>query len=174
MKHSTRQFLPLLLLAALIVFMAIGIRSNNKKEAAVSPMIGREFPVMVINGTETNLRADHQVALINVFASWCAPCAIEQPALVAFANQRVIAVKGLAWKDKVENMNAFLTQRGNPYLQIAYDPMGDATLPLGLTGVPESFLVDKNGFIRYHSKQPLTAEILNNEIMPLAMELQSE
>jgi len=174
MKHSARQFLPLALLGLLIIFMAAGIRGNDRKQEQVSPMVGREFPVMTIAGTQINLSSDHQVALINLFASWCAPCAIEQPALVAFAQRNIATVKGIAWKNTEADAMAFLAQRGNPYKQVVLDASGDTTIPLGLTGVPESFLIDKNGIIRYHTKQPLTNEMLNGEIGELAMRLQKE
>jgi DsbE subfamily thiol:disulfide oxidoreductase len=111
-----------------------------------------------------------RVTLVNFFASWCVPCRAENPVL--FAVRRAgIAVIGIDYKDKPADAMAFLKAQGNPYAAIARDGDGGAGAGYGITGVPESFLIDRQGVIRFRWAGPLTDDIVRSRIVPLARKL---
>lgn len=174
MKRSVRAYMPLLLLFALCLFMALGLKRAEHRAATQSPMVGREFPLLELAGGSYNLSAQHRVMLVNVFSSWCLPCAAEQPELAALAQKNLLPVIGIAWKSKTEDMQNFLKKYGNPYTQVIDDPNGEATVPLGLTGVPETFIISSSGRIQYHTKQPLTPELVQAEILPAIEKMKGE
>ena len=111
-----------------------------------------------------------RVTLVNFFASWCVPCRAEHPVLREVANSG-IALVGVNYKDKAENAQAFLTELGDPYRTVAVDAEGRTGIDFGVYGVPESYLIDKNGVIRFKQPGPLTPEIIRNQILPLAEKL---
>jgi cytochrome c biogenesis protein CcmG/thiol:disulfide interchange protein DsbE len=104
---------------------------------------------------------------VNVFASWCISCNAEHATLVKLAKTHQLPIYGLNWKDKDENAKAWLEKHGNPYTQIGKDPDGRVAVELGITGAPESWLVDKNGIIIYHLAGGLTDQIVQEEVLPL-------
>jgi cytochrome c biogenesis protein CcmG/thiol:disulfide interchange protein DsbE len=173
MEEKMRVYLPLLLFAALCVVMVFGIRNVRENEPA-SPMIGKKFPALTLSKEMIDIAASHEVTLVNFFASWCLPCGIEHPALLALSKKNVLPMIGIAWKNKPEDVKLWLANRKNPYVQIFNDAAGDSTVPLGLTGVPETFIVGKDGVIAYHTKQPLSEEIVRTEILPLVERLKKE
>ena len=95
------------------------------------------------------------VSLVNVFASWCVPCRAEHPALIRLAEERGLAVHGIAYKDKTEDTVAFIDELGNPYDRIGVDESGRAGIDWGITGVPETFVV-VDGIVRHRAQGPLT------------------
>jgi cytochrome c biogenesis protein CcmG/thiol:disulfide interchange protein DsbE len=103
--------------------------------------------------------------VLNFFASWCAPCVEEHRLLINIANQGV-PIWGIAYKDAGPQAGAFLKQRGNPYLRTARDDAGRVAIDFGITGVPESFVVDRHGIVRWHIGGPLTAQIVVDQLMP--------
>jgi cytochrome c biogenesis protein CcmG/thiol:disulfide interchange protein DsbE len=103
--------------------------------------------------------------LLNVFASWCAPCIIEAPVLANLQRQGVV-IWGIAYRDKPEAVAAFLDRHGNPYARIGVDPMSLHTGPLGLTGVPENLLVDGGGTIRWRWPAGITEDMAKETILP--------
>jgi cytochrome c biogenesis protein CcmG/thiol:disulfide interchange protein DsbE len=105
--------------------------------------------------------------LVNIFASWCAPCRNEHPLLEELKSQHNIKIIGLNYKDKPENAREFLKQHGNPYLLTANDPDGIKTLAWGIRGVPETFIIDKNGRIAYRH----TGEIRKENLQKILEEL---
>ncbi len=109
------------------------------------------------------------VTLINVFASWCIPCRAEHPLL---AKLHGIAVVGIAYKDKPENTQSFLAELGNPYRRVVRDQDGRTGIDFGVYGVPESYLIDKHGIIRFKQTGPLTEAVIRESILPLAARLQ--
>ena len=90
-----------------------------------------------------------EVALVNVFASWCVPCRAEHPLLMRLATEKGVPIFGINQKDKPEDATRFLAQLGNPYRRIGVDPNGRASIEWGVYGVPETFVVDRAGRIRY-------------------------
>lgn len=138
-----------------------------------NPMLGKPLPqfsfVPVAGGQGFSsadlIQAAHATpVLLNVFASWCIPCAQEAEALQALRDQGVViwgatALAG-AYKDKAEKTQAFLSQYGNPYARLGADPTGSAFIDLGLFGVPESFLIDKDGRIAWHVAGPIDERVI--------------
>jgi cytochrome c-type biogenesis protein CcmF len=110
------------------------------------------------------------VTLVNFFASWCVPCRAEHPVLGLVAKSGITLV-GVNYKDKPDAAEGFLAELGNPYARVAADGDGRTGIDFGVSGVPESFLIDKNGIIRYKSSGPLTEAKLRDEILPLAARL---
>jgi cytochrome c biogenesis protein CcmG/thiol:disulfide interchange protein DsbE len=113
-----------------------------------------------------------QVWLLNVWASWCVSCRVEHPLLVDLAKQNIVPVIGLAYKDKPADGLAWLASNGDPYKLSIVDQDGRVGIDFGVYGVPETFVIDKMGIIRYKQIGPLTAEALRQTILPLVRELQ--
>lgn len=130
----------------------------------VTPMAAVTVPAL--EGFEGFSTADIQrPVLINIFASWCAPCVQEAPMLNALRAQGV-TLWGVAFRDKPEAIAAFLARHGNPFSRIGLDPSGAATTPLALTGVPENLLVDGRGMIRWRWPSGITEEMARDVVLP--------
>ncbi len=108
-----------------------------------------------------------QVTLVNVFASWCVPCRYEHPLLMRLAADQTVTVHGLNWKDKPADAIRWLEELGDPYARIGSDPSGRAGIDLGVYGVPETYVIDADGRIRYKQVGPMTPELLDGTILPL-------
>ena len=115
--------------------------------------------------TTADIRQGGRAVLVNVFASWCAPCVIEAPVLNALHRQGV-TLWGIAFRDKPEAIAAFLERHGNPFTRIGYDPSGAATGPLALSGVPETLLVDGTGTIRWRWPAGITDDMARETVLP--------
>jgi cytochrome c biogenesis protein CcmG/thiol:disulfide interchange protein DsbE len=115
-----------------------------------------------------------EVAVVNVFASWCIPCRAEHPLITRMAEEKIAPVYGLNYKDKKKDAIAWLDGLGNPYTRIGHDLSGRAGIEWGVTGVPETFIIDKKARIRYKYVGPIMAETLNEVIIPKIKELQAE
>lgn len=173
-----RYLLPLAGFIILVGFLAAGLKLDPKE--IPSPLINKPAPVFSVPtlfdaeqsiGTE-QLRG--QVWLLNVWASWCAACRQEHPLLNELAGQDVLAIVGLNYKDKRNDAINWLGELGNPYTIIAYDLKGDVGIDFGVYGVPESFLIDKKGQIRYKQIGPFTEESIQQALLPLIKTLQEE
>jgi DsbE subfamily thiol:disulfide oxidoreductase len=110
-----------------------------------------------------------KVTLVNFFASWCVPCRIEHPLLGKLAD-RVVLV-GIDYKDKPEDAKAYLNSLGDPYRALAVDSDGRTAIDFGVYGVPESYLIDKQGRIRFKQVGPFTPDDINGKLLPLVAEL---
>ena len=110
------------------------------------------------------------VTLVNFFASWCVPCRVEHPMLGLVAKSGITVV-GIAYKDKPAAAQSLLTELGNPYARVVADAGGRTGIDFGVYGVPESYLIDKNGIIRFKATGPLTEEMLKTSILPLSEKL---
>lgn len=111
------------------------------------------------------------VKLVNVYASWCAPCRIEHPLLMRLAQEEGVTVHGIAYKDKPADSRRFLEMLGNPYQRVGLDLDGRAGIEWGVYGVPETYVVDNDGRIRYRHVGPLMPHDLTEKILPLVREL---
>ena len=111
-----------------------------------------------------------KVTLVNFFASWCVPCREEHAMLPQIVNAGILLV-GINYRDRPEDAKAWLAELGNPYRTVAIDAKGRAGIDFGVYGVPESYLIDKQGVIRFKQTGPMTPEIIMNQLIPLAKKL---
>ncbi len=173
---SLRLIIPLIIFVVIAGFLYVGL-SRDPRELP-SPLVGKPAPpfsLMQLHAPDKKLStADMkgQVWLLNVWASWCVSCRVEHPLLVQLAQSNVVPVIGLNYKDKVPEGLAWLTQNGDPYKLSVVDADGRVGIDWGVYGVPETFVVDKNGVVRYKHIGPVTAEALQKTILPLVRELQ--
>lgn len=167
--------IPLLIMSAVIVSLLLGLLKGPvtlKGRMVGKPIVMFEIPELGKPELSFSPKAwEGKVALINIFASWCEACQIEHKALMTLAKTGKLPVYGIAWKDSEKNITRWLSDRGNPYKAVGFDRRGQATLPFSMTGIPETFLVDKQGTVRFHYNAALTADIINDEILPLAEKL---
>jgi cytochrome c biogenesis protein CcmG/thiol:disulfide interchange protein DsbE len=158
--NRSLRFLPLVVLAAFIA--AVIWRLDRPAEEQVpSRLVGKPVPSFVLTpaipgkrGLSSADLANGQPRMINVFASWCVPCITEAPLLLELKRQGV-AIDAVAVRDKPEDVAAFLARHGDPFLAIGADDESRVQLALGSSGVPESFIVDGRGIIRYQHMGPI-------------------
>lgn len=154
------RFIPLLVLAAFVVAVAWRL-SKPAEEEIRSQLVGQPVPAFSLEpalpgraGLASTGLASGQPRMINVFASWCVPCIAEAPLLLELKRQGVL-IDAVAVRDKPEDVAAFLARHGDPFDRIGSDPESQVQLALGSSGVPESFIVDGRGIIRYQHMGPI-------------------
>jgi cytochrome c biogenesis protein CcmG/thiol:disulfide interchange protein DsbE len=173
---ALRWFIPLAIFLVLVAFLWTGL--GRDPSVVPSPLIGKpapSFKLSQLHNPNESLGVDDlkgKVWLLNVWASWCVSCREEHPILLQLAKSNLLPVYGLDYKDKTEQALQWLTQNGNPYTASVVDADGRVGIDYGVYGVPETFLIDKSGVIRYKQIGPITAEALKDKILPLARELQ--
>ena len=173
---KVKFLLPLLLFIVLVVFLAIGL--NRDPQEVPSPLINKPAPAFEIpqlsdaNQPFSPASMKGQVWILNVWASWCVACREEHPVLVELAKSKAAPIIGLDYKDKREDALAMLANQGNPYLLSAFDANGRVGIDYGVYGVPETYVIDKAGMIRFKHIGPITMNILNQKIYPLISERQ--
>lgn len=147
-------WLPLAIFAGFVVLVMIGLLRPADREVA-SAMIGKPLPQFDLQpavadrpGLATARFTDGKPRLLNVFASWCIPCAVEAPQLDQLAKQGV-EIDGIAIRDHPQDVSAFLARNGNPFARIGKDDVSSVQLAIGSSGVPETFVIDGKGTIRY-------------------------
>jgi len=173
---SLRLLIPLAVFGVIAAFLFVGL-SRDPREIP-SPLVDKPAPAFTLKQLHapdqklSTADMKGQVWLLNVWASWCVSCRVEHPLLVQLAQANVVPVIGLNYKDKVPDGIAWLKQYGDPYKLSVVDADGRVGIDWGVYGVPETFVVDKNGMIRYKHIGPVTAEALQKTILPLVRELQ--
>lgn len=172
---------PLVIMLLLLMALGFGLLGGTpSQEEHNQRLIGYQvapFNVAVLGEDNARFSPDSwqgRVAMLNVFASWCATCVAEHDVLMKIAKSGKIAIYGLAWKDKPEKVVQWINDRGNPYQLIGVDELGKSTVSLALTGVPETFVFDKSGRIAYHYSGPLTDDMADTLILPLAEKLNAQ
>jgi cytochrome c biogenesis protein CcmG/thiol:disulfide interchange protein DsbE len=176
MLKALRWTIPFVIFAVLVAFLWVGL-SRDPREVP-SPLIGKPAPAFRLTqlhapgATLASEDLKGQVWLLNVWASWCVSCRVEHPLLVELAQQHIVAVYGLDYKDKPDDGRAWLAQHGDPYTSSIVDRDGRVGIDYGVYGVPETFVIDKTGTVRYKQIGPLSAEALRDKILPLVRELQ--
>ena len=170
---------PLLIVLALLILAMLGLFGGDREKALQSPMVGQKiafFDLPTLTSYHTRFNPDlwlGRVAVINIFASWCEPCAVEQPALMKLAATGKVAIYGVAWKDKEDNVVQWLAKRGNPYQTVGLDQAGKSTIAFGLSGVPETYVIAPDGTVTYNYHAPLTDEVVTRDILPLVERLRT-
>lgn len=173
----TRFLIPLAVFLVLAVFLAVGL--SLKPGEVPSPLIDKPAPsfrLAQLRDSGKTLAVEQlrgQVWLLNVWASWCAPCLEEHPHLLELSRSGAVPIIGLNYKDGREAALKWLAKHGDPYSTIVVDPDGRAGIDYGVYGVPETFVIDRHGVIRYKQIGPVTSEVLQEKILPLVRSLQT-
>ena len=113
-----------------------------------------------------------QVVLVNFFASWCVPCRAEHPVLMALKKRGIVPIYGINYKNKADEARGWLNELGDPYTRLGADENGRVGIDWGITGVPETFVVDGGGRIRYRQWGPIDGKALEEKILPVIRKLQ--
>ncbi|GJL96578.1 MAG: hypothetical protein DHS20C06_03950 [Hyphobacterium sp.] len=166
---SWLRVLPVVVLVGLAGALAFALLSGNSS-SQTDRFVGEPLPrfeLEAVDGRSGFVATDlaGTAYLLNVWGSWCPPCEAEHPLLMELAD-RGIPIYGIAWRDSDENANAFLNRLGNPFSGVVRDPVGTAVIELGVTGAPETFVVDANGIIRARWAGPLTEDVVRRQILP--------
>lgn len=171
-----RFLVPLGLFVVVIGFLAAGLRLNPRE--VPSPLIDRPAPPFTLPQLADPGRSFSQqemlgqVWMLNVWASWCASCRDEHPLLIELARSAVVPIYGLNYKDRRTEAQAWLKQFGDPYALSIMDADGRIGIDYGVYGVPETYVIDKQGVIRYKRIGPVTREVLDTRLLPLIRRLQ--
>jgi cytochrome c biogenesis protein CcmG/thiol:disulfide interchange protein DsbE len=188
-----KVFLPLIVFAALVVFLAVGLKRDPRE--IPSPLVDKPAPAFslpTLQGDKPFSPADMQgqVWIFNVWATWCVACREEHPLLVQFSKSQRIPIVGLSYKEIQASDQAngplsdeaklqlarersvkFLQKAGDPYKLSVLDLDGRVGIDYGVYGVPETYVIDKQGIIRYKRVGPVTPEVLIETILPLIQRL---
>ena len=171
-----RYVLPLGVLLAMVATLAFGIKRSDPHTLS-SASINAPLPPFSLTHLAqpdqqfTPGQLKGQVWLLNVWASWCVSCRKEHPVLLDLAKQGVVKVVGFNYQDDRESGLKWLQKHGNPYVLTAFDADGRVGMALGVIGLPETFLIDKQGRIRYKLTGPVTPEVIHGKLLPLIRKL---
>lgn len=170
--------LPLVIFVALAGYFWAGL--GKDPHAVPSVLIDRPVPPFnlgAIPGQPQGLSSDDlkgQVTLVNIFGSWCVACHVEHPFLMRLAEKNLVPIYGIDWRERrPEDGSDWLARHGNPYARIGADPDSTAAIALGVTGAPETFVIDRQGVIRYKHVGPVTPETWEQTLWPLVQKLRA-
>ena len=161
-----RRFLPLIILLGVITLFLFGTFKKNTR-VIPTPLIGQEVPLMELetvffeefeNKDLVDILKSNKIKIINFWASWCLPCEVEHPILMGLSKKSDFVIIGINYKDTEEGSARFLNEKGNPYDLIIIDDKGKMGIEMGLTGVPETFVVNDQGKIIYRIVGPINNE----------------
>lgn len=166
--------IPVAVFLGITAFFYAGLQ-DGPPSVLPSPLVGKQSPDFEMEAlapefatfTSEDLASGKPI-LVNFWASWCAPCRLEAPILEELAEREGMTLYGIAYKDEAEFARKFLDQFGNPFVRIAADDDGRGAIEWGVTGVPETFVVDGDGVIRAHFAGPLTEDVVEDIILPAA------
>jgi cytochrome c biogenesis protein CcmG, thiol:disulfide interchange protein DsbE len=170
--------LPILLLILFGWLAWRGLAPDRDPSALPSALVGKPVPSFDLPPLDpaaeklTTTDVAGRVTVINFFASWCLPCKAEHPLLFELGKNYGVPVYGIAFKDRPADTAAYIQEMGSPYAKIGLDESGRTSLDFGLMGVPETFIVDKTGIIRYRLAMPIDSARMRDEIGPLLKSLQ--
>ena len=170
-----RYLLPLGIFVALVLLLGVGLSLNPRE--VPSPLIGKPAPAFQLpqlhqpEKTLSSRELQGKVWVLNVWASWCVACREEHPVLADFARSGIAPVYGLNYKDQRNDAVAWLKRFGDPYQVSMFDADGRVGIDYGVYGVPETYVIDRQGVIRYKRIGPVTPTILKDKIVPLIAEL---
>lgn len=170
-----RYLLPLAVFLVVLGFLAMGLRLKPRE--VPSPFIGKAAPAFSLPRLDApdkmvsvqDMRG--KVWVLNVWASWCGPCQVEHPHITELAKSGGAPVLGLNYKDKGADAMGWLQRLGNPYMATLVDAKGLTGIEWGVYGVPETFVIDKNGIIRHKHVGPVSADDVRETLLPLLKKL---
>jgi len=174
----TRFIWPFIIFLVLATFLFVGLGLNPRE--VPSPLVGKPAPAFSLPQLHTPTRQfspqdmKGKVWLLNAWASWCVACEVEHPVLMELARSKIVPIYGLDYKDKREAALAVLERRGDPYVLTVSDFSGRTGIDYGVYGVPETYVIDKQGIIRFKQIGPVTDENLREKILPLIAELEKK
>ena len=175
---KARYLIPLGIFLALVILLGVGLTLDPRE--VPSPFIGKpapDFRLPRLNQPGQTIGPEDmkgQVWLLNVWASWCVSCRAEHKVVNALAKTGEVTVVGLNYKDEPDDARSWLAALGNPYLASAMDREGRVGIDWGVYGVPETFVIDRQGIIRYKHIGPITQASLQEKILPLVRRLKGE
>ena len=173
---------PVLSFVLLVGYLAVGLT----RDPSVIPTVLIDKPVPdfdlpAIEGLDDDFEngfssADlrGEVSLVNIFGSWCVACLIEHPQLMAISAEGAVPIYGVDWKDEPGAGARWLARHGNPYTAIGDDADGRVSIDFGVTGAPETFVIDRKGRIRYKHIGPVTEQAWNEDILPIIEQVRDE
>jgi cytochrome c biogenesis protein CcmG/thiol:disulfide interchange protein DsbE len=167
--------LPLVLFVGLVAFLMVGLRRDPHE--IPSPLINKPAPAFQLkqlnDPTKTFSAQDMRgkVWLLNFWGTWCVACREEHPLLIQYAKTGAVPIYGVDYKDERATALQLLEEEGNPYTVTASDPDGRLSIDYGVYGAPETFLIDRDGVIRYKQIGPITEEAWQKEILPRVKQL---
>lgn len=177
-----KLFIPLIIFAVLAVFFFVVQKQigsgdydpQNMPSALLDkPLPPFSLPDLIDGSTVTGDRLENKIALINVWATWCPTCHYEHPYLVKLAEQGVV-ILGVDYKDQPDKARQWLQEKDNPYIAVVDDRAGTLGLDLGVTGAPETYVVDRRGIVRLRYQGAIDDRIWTETIQPLIAQLQNE
>ena len=166
---------PLAVFAAIAVLLAVGLTLNPRE--IPSPLIGKpvpQFELPPVRGRTLGLQTSNlkgEVSIVNVFASWCVSCKEEHPVFMQMQRERLVPIHGLNYKDQPEDAQKWLDDMGDPYTRTGADIDGRVAIEWGVYGVPETFLIDREGRIAYKHIGPVTPKLLDETLRPMIARL---
>ena len=173
-----RFLLPLAAFLVVVGFLAVGLTLNPRE--LPSPLVGKPAPAFSLPQLHDQAKVfspndmTGKVWLLNFWASWCGGCKEEHPVLLQLAKSGEVPIYGVDYKDTRDEALTWLRQHGNPYPLTAVDEAGRVGINYGVYGVPETYVIDKAGVIRYKQIGPLREDTLKTKILPLVRELQNQ
>ena len=168
---------PLFVLLGLAIYFAFGLIQDPRTVQSVlidKPLPAFELPAFGEAGAIKASDFHGRVSLLNVFASWCITCRAEHPTLLKLTAEKKVPIYGLAWKDKPDELKAWLEELGNPYARIADDATGRTAIDLGVTGAPETYVIDKQGRIRFKQIGVIDDYVWQHTLAPMIKQLEAE
>jgi cytochrome c biogenesis protein CcmG, thiol:disulfide interchange protein DsbE len=171
-RMNKLAFLPLILFAALATVFGYQLTSGKNTSELPSALIGKAAPATTLPPLDPTLPGvssasfQDRVTVLNVFASWCVPCREEHPSLMELAKDKRFTLSGLNYKDKPDQALRFLGELGNPYTEIGADISGRAGIDWGVYGVPETYVIGKDGTIRFKFVGPLGPDTMKSVLLP--------
>lgn len=171
--------LPLVIFAAIVAYFWAGL--GRDPHAIPSVLVGKpvpEFELAPIRGAERGLASADlhgEVSLLNVFGSWCIACLEEHPFLLRLSQDGVVPIYGIDWRERnPEAGPAWLDKHGSPYRLVGDDPESKAAIAFGVSGAPETFVIDRHGIVRHRQVGPITPQVWEEELWPLVRALRAE
>lgn len=178
MMSRLRFIVPIVVIVALIGLLGYGLTRNP--HYIPSALLGRDAPEFQLprlsqpENLLSNKQLAGQVSVVNVWASWCVSCRVEHKWIEQLRRQTGVAIYGIDYKDTRKQAHRWLRTFGNPFKAIGFDEKGRTSINWGVAGVPETFILDSHGIIRYKQPGPINRQLLESRIIPLIRKLQSE